>query len=165
MPLPHRLYAVVSNFPPPEQPPFAKRPLALLQREKLAALKEKKAVDRVNAIRDRLDERMAACQRQITEWERRMKCAADRKRNLEDRAVHEMEARGLTRIDGFGTALSLQPSPPSVDVFDESLLPAGYWRQPKTPAKPDKVAIKAALTANQKVPGARLTQGMTLKRS
>jgi hypothetical protein len=169
MPLPHQLYAVVSKFENTTlstTPPAAKRPLAVVKREKLAELKQKKAIDRANACIDRLELRMVEIDAQIAALQRRKKCCTARIARIEDRFVQELEAWGLTRADGFQTGVLLTPSPASVEVFDETILPAEYWRQPKTPAKqPDKVAIKAALTQERKVPGARLLQGNTLRRS
>lgn len=162
---PH-LYAVVSRNVGGEAPKPKKRPIAEVKREKLVEIKQKQNIDRGNALIDRLELRIVSLDERIAALQRAKACAAARLCRIETRMVEEMEAWGLTTAHGFKTSLQLTMSPPSVDVFDADKLPPEYWRQPKTPAKqPDKVAIKSALTRQQKVPGARLVQGQTLKRS
>jgi hypothetical protein len=172
MAFPGRVYAFPSNkfAGTDEKPAAAKRSVAALKQERReldrVATKQKQAVDRANILLDRLEDRQAAISGQIAGLQRSKQVCAERAARIEDRLVQELEAWGLTRADGFRTSVVLTPSPASVEVFDASLLPADYWRQPKTPEKqPDKVAIKKALAESKRVPGARLTQGSTLKRS
>jgi hypothetical protein len=47
----------------------------------------------------------------------------------------------------------------SIEVFDESMVPAVYMNVPEPPApKPDKAAIRRAIKAGQDVPGARIVK-------
>ena len=51
--------------------------------------------------------------------------------------------------------------PPAVTIVDASLIPEEYWVQAKPTISKD--AIKKTLTSGQKVAGAALTQGVSLK--
>jgi hypothetical protein len=74
-----------------------------------------------------------------------------------------MEVAGVTKIECDHFAISIKKSPPSVDVFEPSLIPMQYMHQPETPPPaPDKIAIKAAINAGHDVPGAMLASGTTL---
>jgi hypothetical protein len=94
----------------------------------------------------------------------------DRKKAIEKRAdkveywlFHNMETAGISRVECPLFTIALQDNPPSVDVFDESLLPAEFLRHPAPPPPaPDKKAIAAAIKAGQEVPGAVLKQGKRL---
>lgn len=157
-----QLYAVVSRTG--EAPP--RRSLTVVKSEKLAELKQKKAIDRANALLDRLQARQERLDAEIAALQRRKRNACERAERIGDRIIAELEAAALTRADGFQTAVLTVPSPAAVDVFDEALLPDAYWRDPKPPKRtPDKVAIKAAIEKKLKVPGARLVQGVSLRRS
>ncbi len=72
-----------------------------------------------------------------------------------------MQAAGITKIeanDGSFKA-SIQNNPPSVQIDDETLIPADYLRVPEAPPpSPDKALIKQAIADGYTVPGARLQQ-------
>ena len=158
-----QLYAVVSRR---SAEPAPRRSMTVLKIEKLAELTQKKAIDRANALLNRLQARQETYDAEIARLQRCKRHACERVERIEGRIIHELEASGLTRVDGFHTALLTVPSPAAVDVFDPPSLPAEFWRQPKPPAKqPDKPAIKAAIEAKRKVPGARLVQGVSLRRT
>jgi hypothetical protein len=56
--------------------------------------------------------------------------------------------------------IARRKNPEAVNVIDESLVPAEYWRQPPPPPKQlDKVAIKAAIDGGVKVEGCYLAAG------
>jgi hypothetical protein len=91
---------------------------------------------------------------------------ASRRKSIENRALniktylqHCMEVAGVSKIDCPHFRLSIKNNPPSVDVFEEKLIPAEFMRQPEPPpAQPDKAAIKEAIQAGKDVPGAMLVQ-------
>jgi hypothetical protein len=103
----------------------------------------------------------------IKEAEQQM---AERRKRIEKRADHIreylktcMEVAGVSKIECPHFLLSIQKNPPSVDVFEPSLVPAEFMKTPEPPPPaPDKVAIKAALKDGRDVPGALLAQGTRL---
>lgn len=95
---------------------------------------------------------------------------AKRRKALENSAARIREyvlgcmvAGNVERVESPFFVLSVAANPPAVDVFDAKQVPDEFWRQPPIPEKEiDKTAIKAALTAGQDVPGARLVRGVRL---
>jgi hypothetical protein len=96
---------------------------------------------------------------------------ADRRKVIENRAMHIkeylktcMEIAGVEKLSCPHFALAIRKNPPSVDVFEPSLVPAEYMKQPEPPPPaPDKAAIKAAITEGKEVPGAMIAQGTRLE--
>jgi hypothetical protein len=96
---------------------------------------------------------------------------AKRRRAIENRAMHIktylqacMEVAGVTKIDCPHFRLSIKNNPPSVEVFEEKLIPVEFMRQPEPPPPaPDKKAIAEALKAGKEIPGAMLAQGTRLE--
>lgn len=95
------------------------------------------------------------------------KTMADRRKAIESRAASlsayllaNMAHAGIQKVETPHFAITVKTNPPSVEVYDEKLLPAEFMRQPAIPAMaPDKTALKAALTKGVDVQGARLVQG------
>lgn len=74
-----------------------------------------------------------------------------------------MQASQITKLESPLFKIRLQDNPAAVDVFDSSLIPAEFMKQPETPPPfCDKTAIKKAINAGTEVPGARLTVGQRL---
>jgi hypothetical protein len=96
---------------------------------------------------------------------------ADRRKAIENRAMHIkeylktcMEIAGVQKIDCPHFALSIKNNPPSVEVFEEKLIPVEFLRQPEPPPPQiDKTAIKEAIKAGKEVPGAMMVQGTRLE--
>lgn len=110
---------------------------------------------------------LEALAEQIKAAEKQM---ADRRKAIENRAMHireyiktSMEIAGVQKIDCPHFSISIKKNPASVDVFEPSLIPAEYMRQPEPPPPAiDKTAIKEAIKAGKEVPGALLAQGTRL---
>lgn len=104
----------------------------------------------------------------IKEAEKQM---ADRRKAMENRAarIREylqtcMEIANTSKIECPHFALTIKTNPPSVEVFEEKLIPVHYMVQPAPlPPVPDKKAIAAALKAGMEIPGAMLVQGKRLE--
>lgn len=96
---------------------------------------------------------------------------AERRKRIENRAMHLreytktcMEIAGVTKIDCPHFGLSIKNNPASVDIFEPSMIPAEFMKQPEPPPPaPDKTAIKEAIKAGREVPGAMLAQGTRLE--
>jgi hypothetical protein len=77
--------------------------------------------------------------------------------------LHGMQFAGVERIDGPDFVLSIKKNPPSVEVFDERMVPADYMKQPEPPPPTvDKALVKAAIRDGYEVPGCRLVNGFRL---
>lgn len=95
---------------------------------------------------------------------------ARRRKAIENRAKHLleyvqgcMETAEVQRIECPHFRIAIQAKPPSVDVYEQGLIPAEYMRVPETPdPAPDKKAIADAIKAGKEVPGARLVHGTRL---
>lgn len=96
---------------------------------------------------------------------------AERRKSIENRAQHIrdylqtcMEIAKVSKIECPHFALMIRNNPPSVDVFEPSLVPAEFMKQPESPPpSPDKTAIKEAIKAGLEVPGAMLVQAKRLE--
>jgi hypothetical protein len=74
-----------------------------------------------------------------------------------------MEIAGVNKIECPHFAITIRKNPPSVDVFEPSMVPSEYWVQPKIPERViSKDAIKDAIKAGVDVPGALLVAGSRL---
>ena len=160
------LYAVVSRR---TAPPTHRRNITELRVEKLAELETKKKIDRATFLVDRLEVRAKQIGREIARLQKRKATACARISLIKDRILTEMNKANLKKIDGFETAYRLQPcGTPSLEVFDEKLVPSEYMRETVLTA-PDKNAIKDALAADpERVPadwGCKLTTTISLIRT
>jgi carboxylesterase type B len=104
----------------------------------------------------------------IKEAEKQM---AERRKAMENRATHIkeylktcMEIAGVTKMECPHFALTIRSNPPSVEVYEPSLVPTQFMKTPEPPPPaPDKTAIKDAIKAGEEVPGAQLVQGKRLE--
>jgi hypothetical protein len=95
---------------------------------------------------------------------------ADRRKAIEKRAADLreytktcMEIAGVQKIECPYFALTIKKNPAGVEIFEPSLIPASFMRQPEPPpAAPDKKAIAEAIKEGREVPGAMLAQGTRL---
>ena len=122
------------------------------------ALEEK--AESIAAIARNLEAAAAA----IQEDERRM---AKRRQAFERRAdrlrtylTDCMQMAGIKKIEGRRFSISVRKNPPSVEVYDESLLPSEFFRIPDPVM--DKKKVMDLLKAGMEVPGATLKQGTRL---
>lgn len=103
-----------------------------------------------------LDAVADAIEQEIARQKARAQAIRKRADALRDYTKRAMESCQITKIEAPEFALSIQANPMSVDVFDESMIPIEFVRQPEPPPPaPDKRAILAALKAGQDVPGCR----------
>jgi len=93
---------------------------------------------------------------------KRRKAMESRAKGLLRYVQGSMQFAGVKKIEGMLLRLSIQASPPSVDVFDLAALPKDYLREVPATFEPDKILIKKALSDGFEVPGAKLQQGQRL---
>ena len=95
--------------------------------------------------------RLAALRKPIDKTIERMKNAVET----------AMRTSNETKVKTTIGTWSIQKNPPSVNVTDESKVPADYWIEQKPTL--DRRAILEKLKAKEEVPGAELTQGESLR--
>jgi hypothetical protein len=162
------LYANLAVVQPMLKTAVARRAAAVSEASAEARLKRK--VEQANTVLNELEKREAAFGAQIKELQRRKNALAGRIEKIEDRALTLMQDAGLATVAGIRCSFRAQPAAPSLVVDDQSLIPAEYLRQPKTPPpEPDKLAIKAALAKNDELDpaawGVRLSSKISLIRT
>jgi hypothetical protein len=94
----------------------------------------------------------------------------ERRKRIEKRAeqIREylktcMEVAGVQKIECPHFALTIAKNPAAVEIFEPSMVPVAYMRQPEPPPpSPDKARIKESLKAGTDVPGCLLAQGTRL---
>lgn len=102
-----------------------------------------------------------AIQNEINRLQDRL--AAEKKRisNIEAWLLQNLMACGIQKIECPIFTIAVQANPQSVDVLDESAIPAEYMRtpEPKPPVPaPDKKAILAALKSGKEIAGCAIKQ-------
>lgn len=94
----------------------------------------------------------------------RAKAKRTRADSIREYLKTSMEIAGVSKIECAHFAITIKKNPPSVDVFEPSLVPAEFMRQPEPPPPAiDKAAIKAAIKSGRDVPGALLSAGTRLE--
>jgi Siphovirus Gp157 len=168
--IPQAAYANVGLF---AVPPPARKGAGALKLEAVASRsaesQAKRKVQQVNDMLEKLEAREAAFGAYIKRLQKRKNAIAARIEKIEDRVLVYMDESGAEVLTGVRCSLRMQTAAASLEVIDESLLPAKFFRLPPPAAKqPDKVAIKAALAADvDLVPasiGVRLTSKVCLIR-
>lgn len=98
----------------------------------------------------------------IKAMQTKLAAVKNRKERLKDYLAANMRRIGIKEIKAAdGTfAAKFAKNPPSVEIFDESQIPAELMR---VKTEPDKAAIKAAIKAGQNVPGAKLAESESLR--
>ena len=96
----------------------------------------------------------------------RLKGLRGRSAGLRNYLLVQMQATGISKIEGPMLKLAVQSNPARAVIDDERSLPSGFMRMP-LPApppvpQPDKKAILDALKAGTDVPGAHLETGVRL---
>lgn len=83
--------------------------------------------------------------------------------NVKEYLQHEMEFAGIDKVKRPTLTVSIQLNPPSVEVFDESVIPSTYMVP--QPEKIDKKAILKALKDGEEIPGCEIhqTRGLRIK--
>lgn len=81
----------------------------------------------------------------------------EQKKNLRTSLCVAMELAELPKMETPVGTVSLKRVPPDLEIVDESAIPARFFK-PQEP-KLDRMGLKAALKANEVIPGARLDNG------
>ena len=95
----------------------------------------------------------------------RIKSAENLKGALLFMVKTSMETLGFSKIEAPQIRISIAQNPAALEVYDEALVPAEFWKMPEPKpvvAALDKAAVKAALAAGEEIQGARLVRGSRL---
>ena len=91
----------------------------------------------------------------IAKLKARLTRHCERAEGIREAIQAAMETAELTSLKTPAATLSIRPSPPSVEITDQTALPAIFLKQP--PPTVDKKAISAALKSGEAIPGAVLS--------
>lgn len=150
MALPAAAYSNLALFPAAPKGGAARKAAASGRNDQEAQLKRN--VERANSVLDRLEARQSEFAAQLKRLQKRKNATAARIEKIEDTILNYMDDEGLQLLTGIRCTMRAQPAAASLEVFDEKLIPKEYFRQPPAPpSAPDKVAIKAALAANEEL--------------
>lgn len=111
-------------------------------------------------LAENMDADTSAIDAEIERLKSRKQVIVNRKQQLRDYLLHNMEASGIQKIECPLFTATLRKGVESVEIEDQSKLPDEFVTV-EVVTKPDKNAIKAALKAGQEVLGASLKRGAT----
>lgn len=95
---------------------------------------------------------------------RRRRALKKRIDELHDYTLGVMMQNGIHKIETPYFTLSQAKNPPSVDVYEQSLIPQEYFTHPEPPPPVlNKRAIMDAMKAGEEVPGCRIKQKVRLE--
>lgn len=110
------------------------------------------------AVTANFDSDVAALDAEMDRLKARKQSIVNRKQQLRDYLLYNMEASGITKIESPIFTASIRKGVESVEIENESLIPDDYIKV-EVLEKPDKAAIKKAIQSGQDVPGALLKRG------
>lgn len=109
-------------------------------------------------VAESLDADTSAIDAEIERLKARKQVIVNRKQQLRDYLLYNMEAAGIKKIDCPLFTVTLRQGVESVEIIDQSQIPNEYVAV-EVVEKPDKAAIKAAIKSGKEVTGAILKRG------
>lgn len=109
-------------------------------------------------VAESLDADTSAIDAEIERLKARKQVIVNRKQQLRDYLLYNMEAAGIKKIDSPLFTVTLRQGVESVEIIDQSQIPNEYVTV-EVVEKPDKAAIKAAIKSGKEVTGAILKRG------
>lgn len=109
-------------------------------------------------LSESLEADTSAIDNEIARLESRKKVILNRKKQLRDYLLHNMEAAGISKIECPLFTATLRAGSESVEIIDESQIPDEFVKV-EIVEKIDKNAIKAAIRSGKEVNGAALKRG------
>lgn len=79
---------------------------------------------------EKLDAMIDAVDATIRKLQARKNALKNRKESLKEYTLAAMQTHGIKKIECPECTISIQKNPPSVEVFEERLIPGEYWKQP-----------------------------------
>ena len=100
----------------------------------------------------------------IKDMQVRAKSMRNKANNIREYIKTSMDVAGITKISCPHFQISIKSNPQSIDIYDLRLIPSEFMRVPDpSDSFPDKFAIKEAIKAGKKVPGAKLHQSTRIE--
>lgn len=121
---------------------------------------EDKAVNIAKWIRN-LEADKKAFEEEEKRFKEKKQAADNRIKSLKLYLEDNMRLTGKTKFKAGFFSFAIQNNPPSVEVFDEALIPKQFLIA--QPVKIDRAGIKELLKAGEEVPGAELKQTKGLR--
>lgn len=122
--------------------------------EQQMALEEK--VQGYEMVARNIEAPIAAIDAEIERLQALKATRQNRAKSLRMRVLKTMQELGIQKITCPLFEVSRRKNPARVVLFEESLVPAKFWKKPEVELTVDKKAIKEALEAGENVQGARL---------
>lgn len=130
-------------------------------REQLSGTKDK--IDRTNAALSQLEAVALHATEEIERLQKRKASALRNAERLKQYVLEVMLSAGWKKLEGHTSGFTLRSNAPGVEVVSLDAIPPAFTRLVET-RQADKVAIKQAILGGVFVPGARLTQTLSLVR-
>ena len=134
-------------------------------------------VDTLEALQEAIEDKAENIAKLIRNLEADVKVIRDEEKRLAERRQvienkverlksylqEQLEIAGIDKVKRPTITVAIQKNPPSVDIIDETLIPADFFVS--QPAKLDKKAILERLKNGEEVPGVTLkqTKGVRIK--
>lgn len=110
---------------------------------------------------EKLDAMIDALDSTIKKLQARKNALQNRKESLKNYTLSAMQMHWLRKIECPECTISIQKNPPSVEVFEEKLIPNEYWKQPEPVL--DKKALLDDLKEGLVIDGCCLKQSEGLR--
>ncbi len=114
-------------------------------------------VDNFNRFLSHLESQVDLAEKEIKRLKAREAVFANLQERLEKYAIFVMQQRGLRKLDGDTSSLTLRVNAPGVDIDDEAAVP-GQFKTIRQEVAIDRRGIKKAIDAGEEVPGAHLRE-------
>ena len=108
-----------------------------------------------------IDEAISGAKERKKKYDAYIKSLESRKKRMLNAYIEAMKQMGITSIMTGAGELKLKKNPPALVIDDPAKIPSKYEKQ-KIEISLDKVAIKAAIKAGEKIEGCRLEQAVSL---
>lgn len=105
----------------------------------------------------------SAIEKEVERLMARKKARQNRIQRIRDYLQSQMELMGKDKITTPIMTISLQNNPPALEIEDEFAVPTEFIIIIPERKEVDKAKVKEALKSGREVPGARLTQGRSLR--
>ena len=110
-----------------------------------------------------LESDAAACDSEIKRLTDRKRARLNKVERIKKYLLTQLQVAGIEKIQGSLFTVRLQKNPQALSIDDEKAIPTQYLIIVPAREEINKEAVKAALKLGVAVPGAKLTQGISLR--
>ncbi len=123
----------------------------------------KRKIDQTDYVLSALEERVSRIDQQMKRLQQAKRIALGRAEKIENATLAWMQEIKAEQLIGNAVTLSTRANAASLQVLDQSKVPAAYIRE-KLITEVDKIQVKAALARGEEIEGVRLLQSISLLR-